>query len=289
MPDLSADELATQYGMTASFFDAFPELKDLLQQAVSGQWTPDKFSAKFKNTDWWKSRPDANRKAWIQQYTDPATADRTWRQTLTHAQVLAGQMGANSSDTEMVGWLATKMMWYGWSDEEANNYLGRVVQFGKGNMTGGKAGQVEDELNAYAYSMGVQNSDAWTRDAVTQIASGVKTSQEYKNQILYQSIAAFPQFQKQLEGGATLESLAQPYTQSMSQILEIPQGQINMFDPTIRKAMGYRNTQGQAETMPLWDFQNQLRQDPRWAKTQNAQDAAMGTAHKVLQDFGFYY
>jgi hypothetical protein len=36
----------------------------------------------------------------------------------------------------------------------------------------------------------------------------------------------------------------------------------------------------------LWEFQQQLRQDPRWNYTRNAQDSLMGTARKVLQDFG---
>jgi hypothetical protein len=72
----------------------------------------------------------------------------------------------------------------------------------------------------------------------------------------------------------------------MAQVLELPPGQVNMFDPTIRKAMSYKDSAGQAAPQPLWDFQNSLRKDPRWAKTQNAQDAAMGTAHKILSEFG---
>ena len=150
----------------------------------------------------------------------------------------------------------------------------------------GKAGQIQSELNSYAYQMGVQNADWWQQSAVRNIMTGQKNLQDYKNEIMGQSIAAFPGLEKQLRAGSTLADLAQPYTQSMSQILEIPSGNINMFDPTIRNALSYRDPSGSSSTKPLWQFQNDLRQDDRWKKTQNAQDAAMGTAHQVLQQFG---
>jgi len=137
--------------------------------------------------------------------------------------------------------------------------------------------------------MGVQNSDWWIQDAVRAVVRGSKSEQDFKNDITSQAIAAFPQYEKQLRAGSTLSDLAQPYTQSMSQILEIPPGTVNMFDPTIRKAMSFKDAAGAASAMPLWDFQNSLRKDDRWKKTQNAQDSTMGVAHKVLQDFGVYH
>jgi len=75
----------------------------------------------------------------------------------------------------------------------------------------------------------------------------------------------------------------------MSQILEIPSGSVNLFDNTVRNALSWKDPAGAVGAKPIWQFQNDLRQDERWKKTQNAQDAAMGTAHKVLQDFGMAY
>jgi hypothetical protein len=40
---------------------------------------------------------------------------------------------------------------------------------------------------------------------------------------------------------------------------------------------------------PLWQFENELRSDPRWKKTQNAQDSLMQVGHQVLADFGLKY
>lgn len=286
---LSDEELAQQYGMTLGFLNAYPELKNLFDQAVREDWTADKFQAKFRNSDWYKARGDQGRKSAIMMYTDPATYGRLWQTTQLHIRTMMGDLGSNADDWSVINAIATKVIFEGWNDEEARNYIGQHVTFGSGGMAGGKAGQTQQNLNSYMYAMGVKNSDQWIQDATRKVASGMASEQDFKNQIMSQAIAAFPQYEKQLRAGSTLQDLAQPYTQSMSQILEIPPGSVNMFDPTIRKAMSFKDKTGVTSAMPLWDFQNQLRQDDRWKQTQNAQDSAMGTAHKVLQDMGMAY
>ena len=39
--------------------------------------------------------------------------------------------------------------------------------------------------------------------------------------------------------------------------------------------------------MGLWDFENLLRQDPRWMKTKNAKNQFDSTARTILETFGF--
>jgi transcriptional regulator with XRE-family HTH domain len=288
-PKLSQEELAQQYGLTAAMISAYPELKNLFDQAVREQWTADKFQAKFRNTEWYKTKSDATRKALIMQYTDPATYGKLWNTTQGQMRQIMAEMGADPDNWEIVNAVSGKMILEGWSESQARDYLGQYIVFGAGGLAHGKAGEIQEKLNSYAYAMGVQNSDWWMQDAVRAVVRGAKSEQDFKNDITSQAIAAFPQYEKQLRAGSTLSDLAQPYTQSMSQILEIPPGTVNMFDPTIRKAMSFKDKAGMASAMPLWDFQNSLRQDERWKKTQNAQDSTMGVAHKVLQDFGVYY
>lgn len=280
--------LAQQYGFTLALMNAYPELGKLFDQAVREQWTADRFQAGVQNTQWFQGLTDTGRKAIILQYTDPATYGKLWGDTQDHVRTLAASMGVDPNDWSTVQSVSQKIIMEGWSDEQANNALGMHLNFGNGGMVGGAAGQEVQNLNAYAYSMGVKNSDDWIRQNVMNIVRGASSDQDAKNQIMTQAIAAFPQYEQQIRSGMTVEALAQPYTQSMQQILEIPAGQVNLFDPTIRNAMSFRSPDGSGSAQPLWQFQNNLRQDPRWNKTQNAQDAAMGTAHKVLQDWGLY-
>lgn len=287
-PGLNQDELAQQYGMTAAMISAYPELRTLFEVAVREQWTSDKFQAKFRNTEWYKTRSDTARKAAIMQYTDPATWGKLWNTTQHQMRQIMAELGADPGNWDVVNAVAGKVILEGWNDSQARDYIGQHVVFGNGGLARGKAGEVQEKLNTYAYAMGVQNSDWWIQDAVRSVVRGAKSEQDFKNDIMSQAIAAFPQYDKQLRAGSTLQDLAQPYTQSMSQILEIAPGTINMFDPTIRKAMSFKDKSGVASAMPLWDFQNSLRTDERWKKTQNAQDSSMGIAKKVLADFGIY-
>lgn len=288
-PNLSQEELAQQYGLTGALIAAYPELRGLFEQAVREQWTADKFQAKLRNTEWYKTRSEPNRKASIMQYTDPASYKKLWDETYLRMQMLMADLGANPNDWGVINAVVGKTIFEGWNDNQAREYIGQYIVFGKGGLASGKAGEVQEKLNSFAYAMGVQNSDWWIQDAVRSVVRGWKTEQDFKNEIMGQAIAAFPQYEKQLRAGSTLQDLAQPYMQSMSQILEIAPGSINMFDQTIRSAMSFKDSAGVASAMPLWDFQNSLRKDERWKKTQNAQDAAFGTAHKVLQDMGIYY
>jgi hypothetical protein len=283
---IDRNQMAQEYGLTLGMLDAYPELKDLFNKAIDGTWTPEKFQAEFRNTNFWKSQSDQTRKMAIMMYTDPASYSKLWGDTQNHVIQMMADMGASTQNWGWTQQVAGKIIFQGYNDEQARHEIGQYVVFDNQGLAGGKAGQTQQNLQAYAYSMGVQNGNYWIANAVRAVASGTKSEQDFKNEIMGQAVAAFPQYEKQLRAGSSLQDLAQPYAQSMAQVLELPPGQVNMFDPTIRKAMSYKDSAGQAAPQPLWDFQNSLRKDPRWAKTQNAQDAAMGTAHKILSEFG---
>jgi hypothetical protein len=283
------NEMAQSFGLSMAFLDAYPELKALFNEAVAGEWTPDKFQSEFRNTDFYRTRTDKQRQTTIQMFTDPATYGQAWNTAQSHVRQLMADAGADPNNWSWVNQIAKHVVFDNFSDEQLRQQIGQFVVFDSKGLAGGKAGVTQQNLNSYAYSMGIQNSNYWIANAVRAVAGGTKTEQDYKNEIMSQAIAAFPQYEKQIKSGMSLQDLAQPYMQSMSQILEIAPGSVNMFDSTIRKAMSYKDAGGQQAAQPLWDFQNSLREDPRWGKTQNAQDAAMGTAHKVLQDMGMAY
>ena len=84
--------------------------------------------------------------------------------------------------------------------------------------------------------------------------------------------------------------LASPYLQSYATILEVPPGSINLFDPLVKSALQSKDPKTGANTVkPIWQFETDLRSDPRWKATKNAQDSMMQVAHQVLTDFGVKY
>lgn len=290
-PKLSSAELAEQYGFVSSFLNSNKELKKLFQDAVAGGWSADKFQAKLRNTKWWKTHSKDEREWLLQLKADPATAKQEMSQAKVKIKQLANQMGMimTKDIQKYLDKAAYNMVALGWNESQLRYYLGQYVSF-KGETLQGEGGEAINEMREYAYSMGVQLNDTWYTDRARNILRGVATIQDYKSEIMNKAKASFPQWTKQIEAGQSVADIASPYMQSMAQILELPQGSVNLFDSTIKKALNYTNPGTlQKEAKPLWQFENELRSDPRWKKTKNAQDSLFQVGHQVLADFGFKY
>ena len=290
-PALSSAELAEQYGFVSSFLNSNKELKKLFEQAVSGNWSADKFQAKLRNTKWWKTHSKDEREYLLKLKSDPATAKQEVTQARTKITQLANQMGMimTSSSKKRIETAVYNMVAKGWDESQIRNYLGQYVYFTGENLQG-EGGEAIMEMREYAYSMGVKLSDGWYTDRARNMVRGMATIQDYKSEILNKAKAAFPQWNAQLEAGQTVADIASPYLQSMAEILELPPGSVNLFDTTIKKALNYTNPGTLSkEAKPLWQFENELRNDPRWKKTKNAQDSLFQVGHQVLADFGFKY
>ena len=288
-PKLSSAELAEQYGFVSGLLNSIPELKKLFQQAVSGTWSADKFQAKLRNTRWWKTHGKDEREYLISLKSDPATAKQTYQQARTKVIQLASQMGmeVNGSVKKYIDAATYNMVAKGWDEGQLRYYLGAYVSFPKEHLQG-EGGEAINELRQYAYSMGVNLADSWYTARARTVLQGKGTLQDYKSEIMNKAKAAFPQWNKQIEAGQSVADIAQPYMQSMAQVLELPSGSVNLFDSTIKKALSYTNPGTlQKEAKPLWQFENELRGDPRWKKTKNAQDSLFQVGHQVLADFGF--
>ncbi|HEY6019384.1 MAG TPA: hypothetical protein VIY48_05595 [Candidatus Paceibacterota bacterium] len=291
VPKLDERELAEKYGFTMSFLNSNPELKTKFQQMVEEGWSQQMFNARVRETKWWKTHSDKERQYLTQMFTDPATAKQSLSQAQITVRQIANQLGIKETKLTKgkMSEVAYNMVAKGWNEGQLRYYLGQYVYFDGGDMEG-QGADVQSELRGYAYSMGVKMSDSWYASQTRTVLRGLATTSDLKNVMLRQAKAMFPQYSKQLDGGQTVADIAQPYLQSMSQILELPQGSINLYDNTIKKALQYKNpTTLQTQAKPLWQFENDLRGDPRWKKTKNAQDSLMQVGHQVLSDFGFKY
>lgn len=291
VPKLSFEELAEQYGYTAAMLKANPELKKLFDQMVSGEWTKDKFQAKLRETKWWKTLSSDERQFMTLKYTDPATAKQKQDQALIKITQIAKQLGLTGKygTADFLKSYAYNLVAKGWDEGRVRYELARFLNPNMKTHTG-EAGAAWDEIDAYAYGMGVKLSEGWIRTRAVNIVRGLGTVQDVKNEVANMAKAQFPQWSKQIDGGQTVADIAMPYMQSMSEILELNPGSINLFDPTIKNTLSWMNPQsGKKEAKPMWQFENELRGDVRWKKTKNAQDSLMQVAHQVLSDFGVKY
>lgn len=281
---------AEKYGFTVGFLQANPEIKKLFDHVVKDGWTFEKFQAELRGTKWWKTHSQQEKDYLTKLYADPATAKASYNAAYTHVQQLASQLGVQLNDQtkKFLNAMAYNVAAKGWNDDQLRAEMGKHVYF-DGDNWNGQGGEAIAKLKNYAYSMGVTMATSWYTNGARDIVRGMGTEQDYESQIRKAAKAQFPQWSKQIDAGQTVMDLANPYLTSMTQILELPGGSINLFDPTIKKALNYKSPTGESQAKPLWQFENELRADPRWKKTQNAQDSLMQVGHQVLADFGFKY
>jgi hypothetical protein len=119
-------------------------------------------------------------------------------------------------------------------------------------------------------------------DAYTKaIENGTKID-IIKNQIRASAAMGLPDnVKKMMANGTDLETIYNPYKQTMASILELNPSSIDLNDSTLRTAIGANGE------MPLYDFEKTLKKDTRWQYTNNAKKEVSDNVLQILQDFGF--
>lgn len=290
-PALDEDELAASYGLTSSLINSSKELKSLFRKAVSGSWSANRFQASLKNTKWWKTQSNTLRQYVTQRYEDPAT----WKQKNTAAWYkvngLAVQVGLASQLTggkpsKLLQDAAYRSVALGWTDARIKDWLGTRVTTHDGVMWG-EAGEAFDKLHEIAYLNGLK-FDTYYEKAARGIARGVTTLETEEAKLRRLAAAQYGAFRDQILAGQNAMDLASPYISSVASILELPQTDVDLFNSHVQKAMRAK-PQPDGSQYSVWQFENDLRADPLWKKTNNARESMMGTAHQVLKDFGLAF
>lgn len=285
MPELNSAELAARYGWSMAVLNSSPDLAALFQQAVAGTWTPEKFTAELRNTNWFKSNAESVRSSILLQATDPAT----WQQRVANQSDVVSHLGTSMGAVltpGIINQIASDSIRFGWNEQTIRSNLANHIKYSNGELWG-TAQQQSIELREYAHKMGMRIDDQTIKNWVSNVAATGGTIDAFKGTIMQWAKSAFPQFINRFAQGETLEDIAAPYRQSMSQLLEMPPTQIDVFDPTIRGALSAKDAKtGEPAMKSIWEFENDLRKDKRWLRTTNAQNAASTTVNRVLTDMG---
>ena len=175
-----------------------------------------------------------------------------------------------------------------WLDEQVKKKVATgQVAVNKAGIPEGISGKYFVAIKNLARNNGINLSDAATADYANKINAGTISEDTVLNTIRESAASAFPQFADKIKAGIDLKTLADPYIQSMSRILEIPDSGIDVFDPTVRSALSFTMPDGKVGTKSLYDFEKDLRKDSRWQYTNNAREDVSNSVTKVLKDFGF--
>lgn len=271
---------ASDYGYSLAFFNSDPELQRLLSDATQGNWDTNRFVAALRNTNWFVSHGEAVRKYTALKSGDPATLSQMRDQMNAHMANLATQVGGDFTSDQL-----EQALMFGWSDDQIKRVLLSQLHQ-EGGRFAGQAGTFQAQIAQMVNDYGVDVSDDQIGNWVKGSMTGVSTPEAIKQTLAALASSKYVAFADRLKSGETMRQIADPYVQSMSKILELNPESVSLRDNTIQQALQSKDKDGKPAAQSVWEFEQGLRRDPRWAKTQNAQDAMSQTANKILSTFG---
>lgn len=272
-------------GWNKAVLTTYPELAAKFRQGVAEGWSQQKFQAEIRNTKWYKTHAESWRNTEIVRLTDPKTYSQNLNASKAEVVAQASAMGATLSGSQLNS-VVNQVFRLGVSGAQLNKLLSNYVVASDGVMKGA-AGTTQEELKRLARANGVSYNDNWYSSASRAVVGGVKTLQDYENDIRRQAASAFPVYAEQIKAGQDVADIASPYVQRMGALLEINPADVDLFDSSIREALSGRNPEtGKAQAKSLWQFENDLRKDPRWQKTNNAKETYANATQGLLKTWG---
>jgi len=167
----------------------------------------------------------------------------------------------------------------------AEQIAGKTIAAGK--PLGGTAGDAYNTLVKYANDMGLSSADALSN--TIKIAKGDTDQTKVQNGMQKRAVALYGSFSDQLKADPTLtlKDAAQDYTNTMSQMLDIPVNSIKLTDPTISRALQATDASGKPRMMTTNEFGNLLRDDHRFQYGAMAHKEAIDMASSFASAMGF--
>lgn len=298
-PAPDPEAIKASFGFVGALAGAIPELKTILDQAVNQQWTSDRFIMAVSASNWYRTNGETTRQWVTKQAVDPATANSELNTAASQAWVFAWQHGITLTDAQSkeAGLWRTLT---GANDDLFNMHLARNYFDPNQDWTKltGTAAKYANDIQSIGRAYGYDDTDNYdtSRDMLGQMMRGELDENGMQRKFMEMAKVKYPGLEDQLLAGATVKDLAQPYVDSYSKILETPSTAINWYDDKlIQEAMQYRPTDGgnggkgvqSNGTMPIYQFQQKLREDPRWKKTDNAIASTGDLVSQIGKDFGF--
>lgn len=293
-------DFAASYGWSLSVLRSAPELSKLFDRAIAGGYNQARFIAELRNTKWYQSRSESVRQAEVLSKADPAEYKRRIQQATSliqdqYYQLTGRRMGDNTALR-----LAGNAFRFGFNESEVRDLVAgtfnsaRLMKAG----IGGTLGEAERQLRAAADDWGMDMSETWFKNTLNHIAYQHTDVAAEVNKLRQLAKSKYAAFADQIDQGVSVKDIAEPYRQLMAKTLEVSDKSIRVNDKMIQGALMYApksaaegaNNSGNKPTaptgMPLWQFEQQLKNDPRWLRTKGAQDSTMSAARQVLQDLG---
>jgi len=316
-------DLIDTYGAQVALIDSVPELSNLLNTALSENWSATKWQAEYENTNWYQQHGAAYISSETDRLADPGKYAEAYNNLLQQMIITGQNEGINVSsfggpitadqakamDPSKPNAVATMLQNYYNVAPDAtvlSQYVAKNGQLALANPNTpeGAIATTAQTLRTNAANMGVasqyltpswtnanganvsQGSDYFTNAALA-VQQGLTTVDSENALYRSQAQAIYKPFAQQIANGASVAQLAQPYTSAAANLLEVDPSTINLGATTGTGSLVTKALQGDGtNAMSLDSFTTQVKQQPAWLNTMNAKSSVMDTANTLLRNFG---
>jgi hypothetical protein len=282
---LTPEEIAAEFGWAASFLD-HPELGPILRKAAKEGWTAQKLQTEIFKTNFWRTKTRSER-AWENLLAqDPAEAQRRIETEKQQLRQVASNMNGQLTDGQLDE-IAERVIRYGWQGQEIVSAVSSELLKGsdpsKVLRTGITGRSVQQIANQYGIPVSSMALDQWSQ----RIATGQALLEDFTNYARTQAKSLYPSLSADIDRGATVEALADPYRQYASRILGLNPAEIDFAQPKWNVALNFADDKGRRMmTLNEWGQYIRTNTDYGYEYTDEAQERAFSAAQTIAKVFG---
>jgi hypothetical protein len=281
------------YGSTADLYN-IPELKSIFEQAFINDWDIDELLRQIDNTDWAKSRTDAQERFDVLKTTDPTQAAAQVEQYIPVVRRNLTQKNLTLSE-EQIKSIAEKGARNGWNGNQWEEYTAsEAVAFINAGQPqtpqpGGEVAQPVSQVGAtdlrkIAKQFGVKVSDQVLNGWVSDIVTNKRNQDQFTEYVRASAQTMFPSLSDRLKTN-TFDEIVSPYKQMYSEVLETPEDNIDLTNPTFSNLFTAGDP-NKPRMMTSTEWVTFLRKRPEWQNTQNAYSEYAQAASTLNKIFG---
>jgi hypothetical protein len=289
MPGMSTSEALKEYGYVGTLANSVPELKRLLSRAAANGWTVEEFTRALQDTPWWRNSADAVKQYQVLKSTKPGEFDAQRGELVNKVRRYGAEMGVGLGEGHgsMLGWIVDHAQRFGWDEATIRQNIGHQLK-GATATFGGTAGTIQQQVKKlygdYGVRYGSYRVNLWTRS----ILEGSASLEKLRAELMVGAKSRYAAIAGDIDQGRTVREIADPYIQLMASTWERPEGTIDLYDTKVQQALSRRDPKsGQPVLTPLWQFERELKDDPRWDTTKNAVNTAYDQAMRIGKAWGF--
>ena len=237
----------------------------------------------------WFERYDALQEEARMQQMDPrrrADFETSLRLQRERVSELARSYGV-TLDQNTLDTIALDARLDGLTDIEIQDRFGPILErlVTAGEDLGGTAAEFERNILQWSRSNGLRLTGQTIARYVKAGVEGRSTLEDIKNDLRRTYLVGmYPGWADKINQGSDPSDLFEPYREAASNLLELPE--IDFDDPIMKRASQAIGDDGKPVQLPLYQFEQEVRKDPRWQKTNNAVESYNRLADQVLGMFG---